>query len=112
MAGSPAITASNWRAAYAPWLAMSLLSAVSGGCTNWHSGESSQATRERSPGTESPISCATAKDKARNWYDAGGNCSFGHTCTVSGYTCKADPKAATVECRRENGFRFRWQMGE
>ncbi len=58
------------------------------------------------------ISCAGAKNRARNWYDAGGDCSFGHTCTVSGYTCKANPKTATVECRRENGFRFRWQMGE
>lgn len=58
------------------------------------------------------ISCGGAKAKAKAWYDRGGNCSFGHTCEVAGYRCTADPGTGTVTCRRENGFRFRWQMGE
>jgi hypothetical protein len=39
---------------------MSRLTAVSGGCTSWHSGESSHATIDSSPGTARFISCATA----------------------------------------------------
>lgn len=58
------------------------------------------------------ISCAGAKSKAKAWYDRGGACAFGHTCEVSDYSCKADPNTATVTCTRQNGFRFRWQMGE
>lgn len=58
------------------------------------------------------ISCGGAKNKAKAWYDAGGSCKFGSTCTVGSYSCKADPNTATVECARANGFRFRWQMGE
>jgi hypothetical protein len=58
------------------------------------------------------ISCGGAKSKAKAWYDHGGNCSFGHTCEVSGYSCTAKPSTATITCTRENGFRFRWQMGE
>ncbi len=58
------------------------------------------------------ISCGGAKAKAKAWYDHGGNCSFGHTCEVAGYRCEANAKTGTVNCRRRNGFRFRWQMGE
>jgi hypothetical protein len=58
------------------------------------------------------ISCGGAKAKAKAWYDQGGSCSFGHTCSVAGYRCEADAKTGTVNCRRQNGFRFRWQMGE
>ncbi|MGE5407387.1 MAG: hypothetical protein ACM3NV_02130 [Syntrophothermus sp.] len=58
------------------------------------------------------ISCDGAKGKAKAWYDAGGACSFGSTCKVGKYRCQANPKTATIECRRQNGFRFRWQMGE
>lgn len=58
------------------------------------------------------ISCGAAKAKAKAWYDQGGSCRFGSTCTVAGYRCKAVAKTGTVECRRRNGFRFRWQMGE
>ena len=38
---------------------MSRVSAVSGGCTSRHSGESSNAMIDRSVGTEMPISWAT-----------------------------------------------------
>lgn len=58
------------------------------------------------------ISCGGAKNKAKAWYDAGGSCKFGSTCNVAGYTCKADPNTATINCTKANGFRFRWQMGE
>ncbi len=58
------------------------------------------------------ISCGGATTNAKLWYDRGGNCSFGSTCTVGDYRCEANARTATVECRRQNGFRFRWQMGE
>ncbi len=58
------------------------------------------------------ISCGGAKTKARAWYDKGGSCSFGHSCKVAGYRCEANAKTGTVTCRRQNGFRFRWRMGE
>lgn len=43
---SPAITSSRARAARTPYFGMSRVSAVSGGCTTRHSGESSNATME------------------------------------------------------------------
>ena len=58
------------------------------------------------------ISCGGAKEKAKAWYDQGGNCHFGSTCQVGSYSCKANPNTATILCSRQNGFRFRWQMGE
>lgn len=58
------------------------------------------------------ISCGGARSKAKAWYDRGGACSFGSTCEVSRYSCTANPSTATVTCTRQNGFRFRWQMGE
>jgi hypothetical protein len=58
------------------------------------------------------VSCGGAKAKAKAWYDRGDSCSFGHTCTVAGYRCEANAKTGTVDCRRQSGFRFRWQMGE
>ena len=54
------MTASSCRAACAPYAGMSRPSAVNAGCTSRHSGESSQATMDSSPGTSSPISWATA----------------------------------------------------
>ncbi|MFN8163885.1 MAG: hypothetical protein U0R26_08645 [Solirubrobacterales bacterium] len=49
---------------------------------------------------------------AKAWYDRGGNCSFGHSCELGDFHCKANAHAATVTCAKENGFRVRWQMGE
>lgn len=46
------------------------------------------------------------------WYDHGGDCSFGSTCRVRNFSCKADAYTGTVTCTRQNGFRVRWQMGE
>lgn len=58
------------------------------------------------------IGCGGAKSKAKAWYDQGAPCSFGSSCAVGNYNCKGNSKTATVTCSRQNGFRFRWQMGE
>lgn len=59
------------------------------------------------------IGCNKGKQKAKKWYDSDDeDCVFGNSCEIGKYTCKGDPGDATVSCKRENGFRFEWQMGE
>lgn len=57
---SPVITPNSVRAASAPNPCTSWLIAERGGCVIRHSWESSQASRDTSSGTLSPISAATA----------------------------------------------------
>ncbi len=56
--------------------------------------------------------CGSGKATAKSWYDAGGDCSFGHACDVGLFHCKANANTGTVTCVRPDGFRVRWQMGE
>jgi hypothetical protein len=59
------------------------------------------------------LGCKKARNKAKAWYDDSPPCGFGRTCDVGKYRCRGNPKTATVSClRRENGYRFTWQMGE
>lgn len=58
------------------------------------------------------VSCNGGVSTAKAWYDKGGNCSFGSTCEVGDFHCKANARTGTVTCARPNGFRVRWQMGE
>lgn len=58
------------------------------------------------------LDCSKGKDKAKSWYDKGGDCSFGSTCDIGKYTCEGNANTATVTCKREDGYRFSWQMGE
>lgn len=57
-------------------------------------------------------SCKSARKLARTWYDSTGRCSFAKACTIGDYRCKPNAAHATVTCRRANGYRVDWQMGE
>lgn len=56
--------------------------------------------------------CAKGRELAKGWYDAGGQCRFGSSCTVKRYRCRGNAKTGTVNCKRTDGYRVRWQMGE
>lgn len=58
------------------------------------------------------VPCGGGVSTAKAWYDRGGNCSFGNSCELGDFHCKANPRTGTVTCAKENGFRVRWQMGE
>ena len=60
------------------------------------------------------LTCKKARKKAKAWYDAGSPpCGFGRTCEIGKYKCEGDSETGTVSCvRRENGYRFTWEMGE
>ena len=87
-----------------------------GGCGEWP--QSCDDFSHKGVGFFNPkalgLTCGKARKKAKAWYDEGSPpCGFGRTCEIGKYNCEGDPGTGTVTClRKENGYRFTWEMGE